>query len=85
MEEGQDVIGAVPGVNAVFLKEVAVSQYSLPEVALAAFLNVFFFERNETVPIWPCVLMDKTYTKGSLNCFMTLSNTSDREKFCEVS
>ena len=61
MEEGQDVVRAVPRVNAVLRKEVPVPKYSLPEVTFAALLDVFFVERNEIVPVWPCVLMDKTY------------------------
>ena len=68
MQDGQDVIRAVPGVNAVLLKEVAIPKNSLPEVSFAALLYVFFVDRNEIVPVWPCVLMDKSYS-GSLNCF----------------
>ena len=68
IQEGQDIIRAVPGVDAVLLKEVAVPKYSLPEVSFAARLNVFFIDRNEIVPVWPCVLVDKSYS-GSLNCF----------------
>ena len=44
MEEGQDVVRAVPGVDTVLLEEVAVPQYSLLEVPLAALLNVFFVD-----------------------------------------
>ena len=44
VEEGQDVVRAVPGVDAVLLKEVAVPQDSLPEVPFAALLNVVFVD-----------------------------------------
>ena len=60
MEEGQDVVWAVSGVDAVLLKEVPVPKYSLPEVPFAAFLEVFFVDRNEIVPVWPRVLMNET-------------------------
>jgi len=62
VEEGQDVVRAVSGVDAVLLKEVAVPKYSLSEVPLAALLDVFFIDCNEIVPVWPRVLMNKTYT-----------------------
>ena len=76
MEEGQNVVRAVSGVDAVLLEEVTVPKYSLPEVAFAALLDVSFVERNEIVPVWPRVLMNKTYTIGGLNCSLTLPNTS---------
>ena len=44
MEERQDVVRAVPGVDAVLLEEVAVPQDSLPEVPFAALLDVVFVD-----------------------------------------
>ena len=59
MKHGEDIIGAVLGVHAPFLKEVAVAPRPLLEVPLVSRLYVVGVDVDEAVPVRPGVLMHK--------------------------
>ena len=59
MQEGEHIIGSVPGVNRPLLKEVAGAFWSLLKVLLLPKLDVVGVDRDEVVPVRPRVLVHK--------------------------
>ena len=57
MQEGEHIIGSVPGVNRPLLKEVAGAFWSLLKVLLLPRLDVVNVNRDEVVPVRPGVLV----------------------------
>ena len=59
MQEGEHIIGSVPGVNRPLLKEVASALQSLLKVLLLPRLDVVNVNRDEVIPVRPGVLVYK--------------------------
>ena len=57
MHEREHIIGSVPRVNRPPLKDVAGAMWSLLKVLLLPRLDVVHVDRDEVVPVRPCVLV----------------------------
>ena len=59
MQEGKHIVGRVLRVHRSLLKEVAGAVRSLLKVLLLSRLDVVIVDRDEVVPVRPCVLVHK--------------------------
>ena len=66
MQEREHIIGSVPRVNRPLLKEVAGASWSLLKVLLLPKLDVVGVDRDEVVPVRPCVLVHKAKSVDQL-------------------
>ena len=66
MQEGEQVVRGVHRIHGVFWKEVAVALRSLLKVSLLSCLDIVKVDGDKTVPVRPCMLVDKAESMDQL-------------------